>query len=81
MCMDKICDRICEKGSYSLSDFMYLTIDNLTFEYGTNIKFGNYTISRRNIKKNRLNTLEVMTHQTWKFGKAINPFSQIQSHM
>jgi len=28
-------DQICEKGSYSLSDCMHLTIHNLTCEYGT----------------------------------------------
>jgi len=35
---------ICEKGSYSLSNYMYLKIHNLTYEYGINIKFGHYIL-------------------------------------
>jgi len=31
-------DRICEKGSYSLSDCIYLTVHCWTCEYGTNLK-------------------------------------------
>ena len=31
------CDQLCEKGSYSLSNYIYLTIHNLTCEY---MKFG-----------------------------------------
>ena len=39
-----ICDRLCEKGSYSLSNCMCLTIHNLTCEYGTSTKFGHFTL-------------------------------------
>ena len=39
-----ICDRICEKGSYSLSNRMCLTVHCVTCEYGTNLKFGHLTL-------------------------------------
>jgi len=39
-----ICDRLCEKGSYSLSNCTCLTIHNLTCEYGTNKKFGHFKL-------------------------------------
>ena len=57
-----ICDRICEKGSYSLSNWMHLIIHCVTCEYGTNLKFGNLTVltwfySWQQLYINRLNTL------------------------
>jgi len=39
-----ICDQICEKGSYSLSNWMYLTVHCVTFEYDTNLTFGHLTL-------------------------------------
>ena len=39
-----ICDRLCEKGSYSLSNCTCLTIHNLTCEYGTSTNFGHFTL-------------------------------------
>ena len=38
-----ICDRIWEKGSYSLSNCIHLTVHCETCEYGTNLKFGHLT--------------------------------------
>ena len=39
-----ICDRICEKGSYSLSNCIYLAVHCVTCEYGTKLKFGHLTL-------------------------------------
>ena len=38
-----ICDPVCEKGSYSLSNCIYMVTHNLTGEYGTSLKFGHST--------------------------------------
>ena len=38
------CDQICEKRSYNLSHCTYLAIHNFTCEYGTNLKFGHFTL-------------------------------------
>ena len=37
-------DRICEKGSYSLSKYMYFSIHKLICVDGTNLKFGRLTL-------------------------------------
>ena len=34
------CDPVCEKGSYSLSNCIYMVTHNLTGEYGTSLQFG-----------------------------------------
>ena len=67
-----ICDQISEKGSYSLSNCMHLTVCCVTCEYGTNLKFGHLTLLTwfyfwEQFYLNRLNTL-------WgKLRKAIRP--------
>ena len=38
-----ICDPVCEKGSYSLSNCIYMVTHNLTGEYGTSLQFGHST--------------------------------------
>ena len=40
---DTICDPVCEKGSYSLSNCIYMVTHNLTGEYGTSLQFGHST--------------------------------------
>ena len=43
--VNDICDRVCRKWSYSLSNCMYLTIHNLTCVYGTSPTFaGHFTL-------------------------------------
>ena len=37
------CDPVCEKGSYSLSNCIYMVTHNLTGEYGTSLQFGHST--------------------------------------
>ena len=39
----EICDPVCEKGSYSLSNCIYMVTHNLTVEYGTSLQFGHST--------------------------------------
>ena len=41
--IDIICDPVCEKGSYSLSNCIYMVTHNLTGEYGTSLQFGHST--------------------------------------
>ena len=44
--MKPIGDWICKKGSYSLSNCMYLTVHCWTCEYGTNLKiWSSYTLN------------------------------------
>ena len=38
-----ICDPVCEKGSYSLSNCIYMVTHNLTGEYSTSLQFGHST--------------------------------------
>ena len=39
-----ICDPVCEKGSYSLFNCMYLTIHNSTCECGITLQFGPFRL-------------------------------------
>ena len=73
-----ICDRICEKRSYSLSNWMCLTIHCVTYKHGTNLKFGHLTLLTwfyfwEKLQFNRLNTEWVVTNQSWNLRKAIRP--------
>jgi len=84
--MDHICDRICKKRSYSLSNRMHLTVHCETCDYGTDLKFGHLTLltwfcTWKQFYINWLNTLWVATNWSWKLRKAIRPLSQIQSHI
>ena len=72
------CDWICEKGSYSLSNWMCLTIHCVTCKHGTNLKFGHLTHLTwfyfwTKFHFNRLNTVWVVTNQSWNLRKAIRP--------
>ena len=72
------CDRICEKGSYSLSNWTHLTVRCVTCEYGTNLKFGHFTLltwfySWEQFYMNRVNTLWAVINWSWKLRKAIRP--------
>ena len=76
--IDYICDCICKKGSYSLSNCMHLTVHCLTCEYGTNLKFGHLTLFRwfyswEQFYINRLNTQWVATNWSWKLRNPIRP--------
>ena len=76
--LHKICDRNCEKGSYSLSNCMHLTIHCEACEYGTNLKFGHLTLltwfySWEQFYINGLNTPWIATNWSWKLRKAIRP--------
>jgi len=39
-----ICNLLWEEGSYSFSNYMYLTIHNVTCEHGTSMKFGHFVL-------------------------------------
>jgi len=78
MYQQHICDQICEKGSYSLFNWMHLTVHCVTCEHGTNLKFGDCTLltwfySWEKFYINRLNTLWGATNWSWKLRKAIRP--------
>ena len=71
-------DRICEKGSCSLSNCMHLTVHCETCEYDTSLKFGYPTLltlfySWEQFHINRMNTLWAVTNWSWKLRKAIRP--------
>ena len=67
-----------QKGVYSLSNCMYLTVHCVAHEYGNNLKFGHLTLltwfyCREKFCINRLNTLRVIFNWSWKLRKAIRP--------
>ena len=70
--------KLCEKGSYSLSNWMHLTVRCVTLEYGTSLKFSHLTLltwfySWEQFYINRLNALCTVTFWSWKLRKAIRP--------
>ena len=63
MCFFEKCDQICEKGSYSLSEFLSLTDNHLQISPVNSTMLGVHCV----------NTMKAMGCQVHAIGKAIRP--------